>query len=421
VIDANGLHVFAGGLDPHVHAGDLGWTHREDFAGVSAAALAGGITTMLEMPQNEPPTTTVENLRLKRTAVEARVRIDCGLWGAIVPGNLDNLESLWRAGVFAFKAFMVTAKDIPRVDDYELVSAMQLIAAFGGLIGIHCENDALVIETMANLKKSGRTDRAAHLASRSMLAETEAVGRAMLFARSTGVRLHVCHLSVGSLCSNIRAARAAGTDVTVETCAHYLTLTDEDYLRIGPAAKCVPPPRPASEREALWAGLAEGIIDMVASDHAPHPVAEKRSGEKVVWDAPNGIQGIQLSLPLLLSEGVHRRGLPLARLAEVFSTAAAKRFGLYPRKGSLRLGADADLVVADTRRVWEFTEGNIIAKHRMSPYVGRRLTGSVAYTVSGGRIVFANGTVVAKPGSGRWIGNPLSWATAPAAFVNNPA
>jgi allantoinase len=403
---ARGLHVFPGGVDPHVHANDLGWSHRDDFAGVTAAAAAGGITTFLEMPQNEPPTTSPAALRLKQAAVAARARIDCGLWGGLVPGNLDALEPMWGAGVVGFKAFMVTARDIPRVDDPALLAGMRRLAALGGLVGVHCENDALVQEAMSRLRAAGRTDRRAHGESRPALAELEATRRALTLAAAARARLHVCHLSLADLVPDIEAARRAGTDVSVETCPHYLVLTEEDHWRLGPAAKCVPPLRTARDREGLWQALKAGRIDMLASDHAPHPLAEKQRGEAVVWEAPNGIQGIQLMLPVLLSEGVHRRGFPLAQVPAVFSANAARRFGLYPTKGSLRVGADADLALADLDREWEFGEGDILGKHRWSPYVGLKLRGRVEYTLSRGRLVYASGQVVGPPGRGRWIARP---------------
>jgi allantoinase len=402
-IDASGLHVMPGGIDPHVHAGDLAWAHREDFAGVSAAAAAGGITTMIEMPQNDPPVVDPASFATKRAAVRARSRIDCGLWGALVPDNFQALEPLWEQGVYAFKAFMVAAKDIAWVDDDTLLAGMARIARFGGLIGIHCESNAIVQAAIMRLKASGRSDRGVHLEARSPEAEIDAVERALRFAETTGVRLHICHLSLGSLLDSITAARRKGVDVTVETCPHYLALCEEDYLRIGPDAKCVPPQRAAGERETLWRGIAAGQIDMVVSDNAPHPFDEKRRGDHDVWGAPNGIQSIQLTLPILLTEGFHARNIGLERIAAMFSTRAAKRFGFYPDKGSLRVGSRADLAIVDVEREWIFQPRDLISKHRVSPYFDYRIKGRVEMTVLSGEVIFHHQSVTAKPGSGRFL------------------
>ena len=402
-IDASGLHILPGGIDPHVHAGDLAWAHREDFAGVTAAAAAGGITTMLEMPQNDPPVIDPASFATKRAAVRNRSRIDTGLWGGLVPDNLEQLEPLWEQGAFAFKAFMVAAKDIAWVDDDTLRAGMARIARFGGLIGIHCESNAIVQAAITRLRASGRSDRRVHLETRSPEAEIDAVERVLRFAEATGVRLHICHLSLGSLLDSITAARRKGVDVSVETCPHYLALCDEDYLRIGPDAKCVPPPRTADEREALWRGIAAGEIDMVVSDNAPHPLEDKRRGDHDVWAAPNGIQSIQLTLPILLTEGLHARKIALERIAEVFSTGAAKRFGLYPDKGSLRVGSCADLAIIDLEREWVFQPDDLISKHRVSPYFDYRIKGRVEMTILSGEVIFEHQTVTATPGAGRFL------------------
>jgi allantoinase len=208
----------------------------------------------------------------------------------------------------------------------------------------------------------------------------------------------------------VQAAREWGLFVTAETCPHYLTFTDADFERVGPALKCAPPIRAAASRERLWTALLEGRVDLVASDHSPCPAADKKKGEHDVWQAWGGVAGIQATLPVLLTDGVHARGLSLERVADLTATAPARLFGLYPRKGSIIVNADADFALVDAARTWTFSAAQLLTRSGISPYVGRTFRGAVVRTIVRGRTVFADGEVVGTPGWGTLVRRGAQYA-----------
>jgi allantoinase len=216
-------------------------------------------------------------------------------------------------------------------------------------------------------------------------------------------RAHVVHVSSADGLAEVQAAREWGLSVTAETCPHYLDFDEQDFERVGPALKCAPPIRDAAARERLWTALLAGEVDLVASDHSPCPAADKQKGEHDVWQAWGGVAGIQATLPVLLTQGVHARGLSLERVADLTATAPARLFGLYPRKGAIAIGADADFALVDPLKTWTFEAEQLHTKSGISPYLGRTFRGAVVRTIVRGRTVFADGEVVGTPGWGRLI------------------
>lgn len=407
VLNAAGRTVMPGMIDVHVHFNEPGLGHWEGFETGSAALAAGGCTAYLDMPLNgSPPTIDLDGLRLKAERAAGRSAVDYGFWGGLVPGNLERLEALADAGLPAFKAFLSDpggdgADRFRQVDDWTLYEGMKRIASFGGLLALHAESDALTAGFSEQARRAGRTDARGFAASRPVIAETEAVSKALLLAADTGCRLHFVHISSAEAVAMIAEAKRKGTDVTLETCPHYLTLTLDDVERIGPKAKCAPPIRSGEQRERLWQLLAEGLIDMVASDHSPSPPELKALGPgRTFFDAWGGIAGAQSSLELLLHEGALIRGLPLTRIAELTASAPAKRFGLYPRKGEIATGFDADLAVIDLNSPYTLRQEDLLCRHRQSPYVGMRLGCRVQTTISRGRIVYEAGRGIVEPGGG---------------------
>ena len=405
VIDARDRLVLPGCIDPHVHFNEPGRTHWEGFETGTRSAAAGGVTTVIEMPLNaNPPTVDAGAFQAKYDAINGKAAVDYALWGGLVTDNVDALEGLSRAGVVGFKAFMTdTGTEFARADDGVLWEGMQRIAACRGLLGVHAENNDLTARLRARLERAGRRDMRAWGESRPPEAELEAIRRALLLARASGCRLHVVHLTIPDGGISIAAARAVGQRVTVETCPHYLLLDEGAASRLGPVAKCAPPLRSRQSLEGLWQQVFDGTIDCIASDHSPCPPEEKARGAGDVWAAWGGITGVQTLLPLMFWEGVRRRGLPLERLVALVSTNAARIFGLFPRKGTLLPGADADLVILDPNREWTVTADHLRYRHPQTPYLGWRITGWVERVLVRGRTVYLDGEVVGSPGHGVFV------------------
>jgi allantoinase len=405
VIEATGRIVLPGGIDPHVHFNEPGRAHWEGFQTGSTSAAAGGITTVIEMPLNaNPPTTDERAFALKVRAIKNKAMVDYALWGGLVTDNVDALDGLQRSGVVAYKAFMIeTGTEFARADDGVLWEGMERIAAWDSVLGVHAENNDLAARLRDRLQRAGRRDMRAWGESRPPAVELEAIERALRFAAATGCRLHIVHLSLPDGGSLAATARQAGQRVTVETCPHYL-LFDEDALsRLGPVAKCAPPLRPRAAVEGLWHQVLDGTIDVLSSDHSPCPPEDKSRGAENIWDAWGGIAGVQTLLPLMVSEGVHRRGLSLERLVSLTSTNTAKIFGLFPRKGSLQPGADADIVVLDLEREWTITAEQLFYRHPQTPYLGGRVRGWIDHVLVRGHMIIRDGEVTGTPGYGRLI------------------
>jgi allantoinase len=288
--------------------------------------------------------------------------------------------------VVGFKAFMCDSgiEDFPAVDDATLHAGMERAAALDLPVAVHAERPS----RLRPLAGDGWRDWAA---SRPVAAELEAIERALELAEATGCSLHVVHVSTGAGVARVAEARGRGVDATCETCPHHLVLADEDMERLGTAAKCAPPLRPAAEREALWEHLAAGRVALVASDHSPCP-PEMKAGGADFARAWGGIAGAQTVLALLLGEGHHARGLALAKIAELVSAAPAARFGL--RKGRLEPGADADLALVDLGASYALEPHDLHDRHRANPFAGRPLRGRVVRTLLRGVTVFAEGRVV---------------------------
>lgn len=394
-IDARGLVVLPGGVDPHVHFNEPGArSHWEGWRTGSDALAAGGVTTGLEMPLNaSPPTTSAEAFDAKRAAAERSSRVDFGLWGGIVPGNRDELEPLAARGVIGFKAFMSQSgsEDFPAADELTLYEAMSVIAGLGVPVGVHAESDEITGGLARRAQAEGRVGVGDYLRSRPAVAELEAIASVIELAEVTGCPLHVVHVSTERGVALVAEAFARGVDVTCEVTPHHLVLCDEDAERLGAVAKCAPPLRPAEEGAALWEALARGDVSFVASDHSPAPVELKAGDAFAAW---GGIAGAQSMLELVLTEG--RGRLSLARMAEACSRAAAERFALAG-KGALSVGADADLTLVELgpERVLERSE--LRDRHRLSPYVGRTLSARVAWTILRGEPIYREGELVGEP------------------------
>lgn len=397
-IDAAGRVLMPGLVDAHVHFSEPGRGHWEGFETGSRAAAAGGITTFVEMPLNaHPPTIHAEALRLKQ-AEAAKSIVDYALWGGLVDDNLADLEDLQAGGVAGFKAFMCTASDFPRVDARLMRAGMTAIAGFGSFLAVHAEDEVMTGRLAAALRAAGRRDRAAWGESRPIAAELAAIDDAIGLAEETGARLHIVHVSSAAGIDRISAAKARGVAVTAETCPHYLFFDETDLERLGPVAKCAPPLRAPSEREALWDRVLAGAVDVIASDHSPCLWSEKAAGEDDIFAAWGGISGLQSTLPVLLTEGP-RRGLSLPDIVRMTASNPARLFGLHPRKGSLAIGSDADLVLVDPEASFTLREDDLFYRNRHSAYCGSAFRGRVDLTISRGTVVYRDGDILPHRGA----------------------
>ena len=374
--------LLPGLVDSHVHVNEPGRTEWEGFATATAAAAAGGVTTIVDMPLNSiPPTVTVPALRAKQAAAAGQLATDVAFWGGAVPGNVASLRPLHEAGVVGFKCFLLPSG----VDEFAPLNAAQLgeamteIASFGGLLIAHAEDPEVIAAAPA---ARGRR-YADFLASRPPEAEQRAITALLAQTRRTGCRTHIVHLASAAALPAVRAAKAAGLPVSAETCPHYLTLRAEDIPDGATEFKCCPPIRDDANRAALWAGLLDGTIDCVVSDHSPCPVADKRMDTGDFGDAWGGIASVQLGLPAVWTEAA-RRGIGLDRVARWMATAPAELTGLADR-GAIRPGLRADLCCFAPDE--KFVVNPAALRHRspVTPYAGRTLTGVVRQTWLAGR------------------------------------
>jgi allantoinase len=367
--------LLPGLVDSHVHVNEPGRTEWEGFASATRAAASGGVTTIVDMPLNSiPPTVDVAALHVKREAAETQVVVDVAFWGGAVPGNVDQLRPLHEAGVVGFKCFLLDSgvPEFPPLDDARLRATLAEIASFDGLLIAHAE-DAGVI---AAAPPPEGPSYARFLASRPGQAEETAIGRLVAAARDTGARVHVVHLADADALPLLRRARAEGVRITVETCPHYLTFAAEEVPDGATSFKCCPPIRETAHREALWAALADGDIDLVVSDHSPCTPELKRLDVGDFGLAWGGIASLQVALPAVWT-GARARGIGLERVVRWMAQAPAELAGL-PRKGSIAVGNDADLVAFAPEA--RFTVGELHHRNPVTPYIGRTLRGDVRRT-----------------------------------------
>ncbi|MFC5530588.1 allantoinase AllB [Cohnella yongneupensis] len=409
-IDASGLFVMAGVVDAHVHLNEPGMGYWEGFATGSAALAAGGCTTYFDMPLNGlPPTVTPAALGKKLAAANAAgSRVDYALWGGLVPGNVDELDALADEGVIGFKAFMSSPGDtgegcFKEVDDVALFEGMKRIARRNKVLAVHAESEEIIQALSDKVRKRGGNTARDFLETRPLAAELDAVRRVLLFAERTECPLHIVHISSPQAVDVIWEARMSGVDVTVETCPHYLVFTDEELERLGPLGKCAPPFRGPREREGLWERLADGKIDLIASDHSPCPPEMKLGPTSDYFAIWGGIAGAQSTLQLVFDEGHLKRGIPLHVLSKALSEAPAKRFGLFPRKGRIAIGADADLVLVHPDSPNVLTPERLRYRHKISVYAGRTFSSDIGMTMSRGNVVYTKELGIVGRASGEWL------------------
>jgi allantoinase len=404
-VDARGLHVLPGIIDSHVHFNEPGRTDWEGIETGSRALAAGGGTAFFDMPLNSlPPVTDAASFARKRAAAERTAHVDFGIWGGLVPGNIEELGPMRDAGAIGFKAFMCDSgvDEFQASDEATLRAGMRRSAELGMLVAVHAEDEALALRYTAEQHARG-TDVRTFLKSRPVELELAAIRTATDIAGETGCALHIVHVSSPEGVALALEARKRGVDVTVETCPHYLLLTEEDVVRLRAPAKCFPPLRPEALRLGLWRELEAGSIDTIGSDHSPAPPDMKRSSDFfAIW---GGISGCQHGFEALLSEGITRRPVEeaLARLSALLSANVARRFRIDDKKGRLAEGLDADMTIIDTASDHVLSNADLLYRHRQGPYDGRRSRVRISRTIVRGRTVYAQGRIAPGVPPGHFV------------------
>lgn len=400
-LDVSGLTIVPGLVDEHFHVfRNYGW---ETYENATRAAAKGGITTVVDMPLDNPPVLTEAALREKLEAIGGSCHVDFAVFAGDPDGALDELDGMVRAGARALKIFtggVAPPGMYPGADSGGILRLLRRARELGIVAVVHCENAEIVDAETERLKAEGRSDVAAWDEARPWFSEVEAVARVALLAEATGCKTVMAHLSSYQSVDAVTAARQRGADVWVETCPHYLCLTTEEMAGDG-RMKWNPPSRDRASVERLWAQVERGQIHTVGSDHAPLP----KDPDADIWDQlPGAGNGLEPMLPLIATEA-RRRGLGLGRAVELLSTTPAKLFGLYPAKGSLMPGSDADLCIVDTRstRALDARDLEYHDQEKWSPYDGREVDVWPVYTVLRGQVVYAEGDVRGVPGDGRFI------------------
>jgi len=428
VIDAQGMLAIPGCIDSHTHFMDPGLTHRETFLTGTSQAAAGGVTTVIDMPCCSSPRSVrcVSSMNDKLEVICPQAIVDFALWGGVTGedvrnGNLHHIQEQADAGVVAYKVYMTpSVPTYERVTDPEMHEVFKAVAKTGLPVGVHAENYAMCDYYVQKYQREGRLDGPAWSEARLELAEKVAIQLGIAFAEETDARYHVVHMSTGIGARLIGAAKQRGLQVTAEVCPHYLVLNAPEAMNAYEAfAKIAPPLRTKQDNIELWEGLANGSVDFVATDHAPYKILANRDNDPAavekdapgmnIWTAFPGIPGTETMVNILVSEGYNQGRLNLARLVEVLSKNAAIHYGLYPRKGSLSIGSDADITIIDLDKNWCIDKDISFMKNKYTPLHGLKLQGKVAKTIVRGTLVYtedpadAQGKILVEPGFGQFV------------------
>lgn len=401
VIEATGLHVLPGLIDPHVHFRVPGLAYKEDWDTGSQAAAAGGITTILDNPNVVPPTADLEALQMKLDIARGASYVDYGVLAVIMEGNLDKIVPLAEAGVAGYKIFLgETVGNIPSPSDGEIIDAWTIMRETGLRCTVHAEDNGIILYLRKKLQAQGRKDPLAHLESRPAVAEAEAISRAILFAREARSKLMIYHLSSAEGVELVRRGKDTGVDVMAETGPHYLLFEGDDMVRMGLGSllKMNPPVRSKEHGEALWRGLLDGTIEVIGTDHSPHTPEEKMADDPMadIWKAIPGWPGVETNVPLMLTQ-VNAGRLTLNHYVKVQAEGPARAWNLWPRKGHLGRGADADVTIVDLNKEGVIDKDALHSKSKVTPFHGFRVKGMPVYTIVRGHVVMKNGEIYGQP------------------------
>ncbi len=414
IIDAKGLVVLPGIIDSHVHFRDPNRPDQEDFYTGSCAAAAGCVTTFCEMPSSVPPANNPANLQNRIDSAAAKSIVDFAMFGAAGASNTDQFQSLLDMGVVAFKTFLAAApkgreaefEGITVCDDGQLYLMLEAAAATKGRFFFHCENAALISALEKKLIESGDTGYDFHYRSRPAVAEVESVATILHFAKATGCKVGIVHITTPAACELVRQAKLDGVDVMAETCVQYLLYNHSHIDQYGPYAKCNPPLRSQEDMEGLWPYLLDGTITMIGSDHAPFIAEEKSIGlTEGIRKAYAGMPGVELLLPLMLNQ-VSKGKLTIEQLACLISENTARLHGLFPQKGIIQVGSDADFAIVDLTKEYTISIENMYTKAKAINILfdGTEVKGKPSYTIVRGKVLMEDGKVdIDNRGYGQFV------------------
>jgi dihydroorotase len=402
VIDVQGNHILPGVIDAHVHFRDPGVTHKEDFATGSTAAVCGGVTTVVDMPNQIPPTENAEQVGVKKKIAEAKSLCDFAILGVVHQTNADDILPMAKAGAIGYKIFFgETIGNLPFPDDGMCLEVFSNITKSNVPLCVHAENRQIQHYLTNKLKAEGKKDPIFWEASRPYLCEAESIAHIMFFAETFGTKLHIVHASTKQAVELVRDGKARGLRYTAETQPHYLLRVASDMAQVGPLLKMNPPVRGKEHQDALWAGLLDGSIDMIATDHSPHTLEEKgcdingKMSKPAIWDCISGFCGVETAVPLMLNE-VNKGRMTLNHYAKVSSENPAKVWQMYPKKGAIRLGSDADVTIVDMNKEMTIDPNKLHSKNKPTPWGGWKVKGVPIYTIVRGHVQMKDGEPVGK-------------------------
>jgi len=410
-INVKGNIVFPGFIDPHVHFDDPGFTEREDFETGTRSAAAGGITTIIDMPCTSiPPVTNGKNFDYKLNIVKPKAHVDFAFWGGVTPEQVESgeykksLKELKDRGIVGVKFYTISGMEFyPRMPVPDMDKVFRVAKELGLICAIHAEDYYLVDYYSHLMQEMGREDLESWAEGRTYEAEPEAIWSVVGITEKVGNKLHIVHLSTKEGLNVIRWAKDQGLNVSTETCPQYLIFTTEDFKKLGSVLKIAPPLRKEEDREELWKGLKDSSIDFICTDHAAGIYPEEKTSPDI-WKNYAGIPGTQLIVPTMLYYGYHKGRLSLAEIQKLMSENTAKRYGLYPQKGAIQIGSDADFSVVNLDKEWTVEPSKLESKGKYSPFTGKMFKGKIYMTIVRGEILYKEDKgIVGKRGYGEFV------------------
>lgn len=410
-IDVKGNLVFPGFIDAHVHFDDPGFTEREDFETGTKSAAAGGITTIIDMPCTSiPPVTNKKNFNYKLEIVKSKAYVDFAFWGGVTPEQVESeeykksLPALKERGIVGVKFYTVSGMQLyPRMSIPDMDKVFRLMKELNLVCAVHAEDCNLVDYYSYLMQKMGREDPESWSEGRTYAAEPAAIWVVVGIVQKVRNKLHIVHLSTKEGLNIIRWAKDRGLDISAETCPQYLVFTAEDFKKQGAILKIAPPLRQKEDREELWKGLKDGSIDFICTDHAAGRYPEEKSSPNI-WKNYAGIPGIQLAASTIFHYGYHLGRLPLGEIQKLMSENVARRYGLYPQKGAIKIGSDADFTIVDLDKKWVLNPSELESKGKYSPFSGKEIRGKIYLTIVRGKVIYREEEgVIGEKGYGQFI------------------